>query len=465
VKQDASGLRPQDRRQKSIVCPTNMIAAGQRVGVAVSGGADSVCLLHVLAGQGLAARVLHVNHRLRGAESDADAEFVIALAERLGLACTVHDAPVASGGDNLEQAARNLRLAFFRHVIARGDVDRVALGHTRSDQAETVLFRFLRGSGTAGLAAIRPVTSDGLIRPLIEIDREDVRSWLRERGIPWREDSSNASLDFARNRIRHQLLPQLARDWNPAILETLAQTADWAQAEELYWQAEIDRLAAEYLDTSPGDGSVLLRNEALKILPLAPARRLVRRAIELAKGDLRAIDFQHVQGVLALAAGPEGGRTQAPGLDIWRSFDWIRFAATGVFAPYRLFTPVPGIFRLPGTDMKLSLELIDKSETFATGDSVYNSGVDCLDWCRLSGDLELRNWQPGDRYQPLGSSSEAKVADLFQQARIPSWERERWPVLTDGSGIVWARQFGSAAGCAADRDSNMVLRVREVTAR
>jgi tRNA(Ile)-lysidine synthase len=151
-----------------------MFRRGQTVGVAVSGGADSVCLLHALAE--LAPRwdirlhALHLNHRLRGDESEQDAEFVRGLATRLGLPVTVQEADVGASSDNLEQAARDARRAFFHQTIAQGTVDRVAVGHTRDDQAETVLFRFLRGSGTAGLAGIRPVTTEGLVRP----DRKSV---------------------------------------------------------------------------------------------------------------------------------------------------------------------------------------------------------------------------------------------------------------------------------------------------
>ncbi len=238
---------------------------------------------------------------------------------------------------------------------------RVALGHTRSDQAETVLFRFLRGSGTAGLAGIRPVTSRGLVRPLIEIERSQVAQFLLERGLAWREDSSNATLQFARNRIRHQLLPQLAAEWNPAIGQTLANTADWALAEEAYWEAEIDRLAAEHFTESPG--AVCVRADALAALPLAVSRRLVRRAMERVKSNLRGIDFGHITAVLELAsAGAGSGRVQAPELDICRSFDWLRFALRQDPTPdsggYQLAAPVPGILPrawyrsgdFPGTD-------------------------------------------------------------------------------------------------------------------
>jgi len=448
-----------------------MLAPGQKVGVAVSGGADSVCLLHVLLE--LASRwdlelaVLHFNHRLRGVESQEDAEFVGRLAEESGLPFHLREADLPAAG-NLEQAARVARLAFFREMIESRVVDRVAVGHTRFDQAETVLFRFLRGSGTAGLAGIRAVTIEGVVRPLLEVGRDEVEQFLRERGIPWREDSTNASPQFARNRIRHSLLPQLASQWNPRIRETLADTADWAQAEEAYWAVEIDRLAAGRL--LEREGAILVKVEWLADLPLAARRRLVRRAIERAKGDTRGVDFHHVAAILAMAAASKGcGRLQVPGLDVLRSFEWLRLSLPGTDAAakrnlrahYGVPATVPGIVRVPGTEIAICLELIEKPETSQPPDCVYNNDMGHFHWPSPSGSLELRNWRPGDQYQPVGSTRKEKIKTLFQQARIPLWERGQWPVLIDGASIVWARRFGAASGFAAHAGTKVILRVRE----
>jgi len=397
------------------------------------------------------------------------------MAERLGIPITVRawerkrpptetGGAAETGGGNLEEAAREARLAFFAEEIAGGAVDRVALGHTRSDQAETVLFRFLRGAGTAGLAGIRPVTAGGVVRPLLGVDRAEVEAFLRERGIPWREDSTNASRRFARNRIRHDLLPKLALDWNPAIGGTLANTAEWALAEEEYWEAELDRLAAGRMRQA-GD-AVIMDAEALRGLPLAAARRLVRRAMERVKGDLRGIDFEHVSAVVRLAAASEGhGRLQAAGLDIFRSFDWLRFGHPGEATlenrNYRFAATVPGRFEIPGPDGVILLELVEKSKDSVAADCVYNEGAGWIDWERVSGELELRNWRPGDQYQPAGFSAEKKIKTLFQEARIPLWERRHWPVLTERSNILWARRFGPAARWAADSDTRIALAIRD----
>ncbi|PWU05225.1 MAG: tRNA lysidine(34) synthetase TilS [Terriglobia bacterium] len=442
---------------------------GQRVGVAVSGGADSVCLLHVLRELAprwdLRLRVLHLNHRLRGRESDEDAEFVRRLAGSFGMTCIVREAEVAKVPGNLEEAAREARLAFFQEAMDDGEVNRVAVGHTRSDQAETVLFRFLRGAGTGGLAGIRPVTKTGIVRPLISVDRAAVEQFLNERGIPWREDSTNRHLQFARNRIRHELLPCLEREWNPAMVRTLAQTADWALAEEAYWEAEIDRLAAEHL-TREG-GAVLLRTGSLARLPLAAARRLVRRAMEQVRGDLRAIDFAHIQAVLEMASTTEGhGRLQAPDLDVMRSFDWLRFGKVELnrleTRNYHSPVAVPGVTPIPASSAALSLELVEKSNPSEKCECVYNGEMVCVDWERLSGSLNLRNWRPGDQYQPAGSTGEQKIKTLFQEFRIPLWERRHWPVLLDGNSIVWSRRFGPAARFTVGPETRKILTIREI---
>ncbi len=457
-------LREISQRVAATIRHYEMLARGQRVGVAVSGGADSVCLLQVLLelapSLDLTLTVLHLDHQLRGEESRADARFVRDLAARLGLPILERQATLPARG-NLEAAARTARLAFFREAIESGAVERVAVGHTRSDQAETVLFRLLRGSGTAGLAGIRPVTSTGIVRPLLQVDRDEVEAFLRERSIPWRDDSSNASRQFARNRIRRELLPQLAREWNPGIAANLARTADWAQAEESYWRQELDRLEPGCLRLE--GGAVLLSVPALGRLPLAAARRLVRRAMERARGGLLGIDFRHVDKALELARREAGdGRVEAPGLDICRSFEWVRFAKNAEPAAYRIPAAVPGVFPIPRCGCAISLELLEKSETFSPTQSVYNGEMGCVDWGRLSGSLEFRNWSPGDRYQPIGRSGVKKVKTLFQLARIPSWERSHWPVLVDGDSIVWTRRFGPAVEFAAGAETRTILRVREI---
>jgi tRNA(Ile)-lysidine synthase len=341
----------------------------------------------------------------------------------------------------------------------------VALGHTRNDQAETVLFRLLRGAAGAGLAGILPVTAECLVRPLLDVTRTQVEAFLRERGQTWREDSTNRSPQFARNRIRHELLPQLEREWNPGIMEALAHTAEWARAEEFFWREQIDRLAAAHF-TRAGD-TVLVEAGRLAALPDAVARRLVRRAIELVKGDVLGIGFEHIAAMLTLARLPDGSaRFQAGGIDAYRSFDWLRFspiaAAGDADRWFGLPLQVPGVTRVPAAQLAIHTELVEKSETIRLEEYVYNGReMGCLDWDRVSGPLELRNWRPGDRLQPAGHAGTRKIKELFQRDRIPLWERRNWPVVTDGEAVVWTRRFGPAASYQASSASRVILRLQE----
>ncbi len=259
----------------------------------------------------------------------------------------------------------------------------------------------------------------------------------------------------------------LAREWNPAIAETLAHTADWALAEEAYWESEVARLAGRHLTVKMP--AVFFRTDELAALPEAGARRLVRRAIEMVKGGLRGIDFAHVAAVLALASRQEGdGRLQVPGVDIYRSFEWMRLAPPGIDGlenrNFRYPAPVPGSLPLPGGGAAVRFELIENKSLTETQESGYNGSMGCLDWDRISGALELRNWRPGDQYRPVGHAGGERIKFLFQQARIPLWERRGWPVITSGNEIVWARRFGPAADLAATPQSRVLLKIQETPA-
>jgi len=209
---------------------------------------------------------------------------------------------------------------------------------------------------------------------------------------------------------------------------------------------------------------VLVRADVVANLPSAVARRLVRHAIGCVRGDLRRIDFGHVGAILELARGREGrGRVVLPDLEVTRSFDWLRFGKQGGgVADYRIPAAIPATLRVHGTGVRISLELIEKPETSTLADCVYNDEVGCLNWGSLSGSLELRSWQAGDRYQPAGSVREEKIKTLFQRARIPLWERRSWPMLVDGASIVWVRRFGPAAGFVASAGTGAILAVREI---
>jgi tRNA(Ile)-lysidine synthase len=453
-----------------------MLESGQRVGVAVSGGADSVFLLHALRELArhldslwnLQLSVIHIEHGIRGPASVGDAEFVAHLAAALGLPLHIRYADVPAIDGNLEQAARNVRQAFYAELIASRAVDRVATGHTRTDQAETVLYRILRGAGLAGLSGVLPVTGQGLVRPLLEIDRAEIEAWLRERGIAWREDLTNQDRTFARNRLRHEILPLLRDGFNPQLDQALANLATLARDEENYWDAEL----ARHLQPATSHHPLVLPVSQLTEAPPALARRLVRRAVEIVKGNLRGIDFAHVERVIEMAGSREGhGRLQAPGLDICRSFDWIRIALAGPAVPgaagFSVPLHIPGSVELPGSRARIVLQVLEKDPcTEPCAGVPCAKVVDELDWRRFyrgegAPSLELRNWRPGDQYRRVGQVKPEKVKFFFQEARVPLWERPDWPIITCHGKIVWARRFGAAAEFATGPQTRSVLQVAE----
>ena len=445
----------------------NMFPEGAPIGIAVSGGADSVFLLHAMcelaASSALKLSVVHIDHGIRGAASVEDAEFVRQLATDFQLPFHLQRANVLAVGDNQEQAARNARLGFYRALLNAGTVDRIATGHSRTDQAETVLYRMVRGAGLAGLAGIIPVTNEGIVRPLLEIGRPEIEAWLRERGIAWREDATNQDRAYARNRLRHEILPALREGFNPRVDEALANLAELAQDEEKYWASILEPIA--------GDPPILQTARLNSVAP-ALARRLIRRAIEQAKGDLRQIEFDHIERILDMARSKDGhDRVQLPGLDVVRSFGWIRLAPphaakSAVAAGFALPVNAPGSVELPGSTARITLQVLEK----AASREPYATVVNELDWQRLQThrgalpSLELRNWRPGDQYRRVGQSKDEKLKLLFQQARIPLWERRDWPIITCKGEILWTRRFGAAAEYAAGPDTRLVLQVQESVA-
>lgn len=446
-----------------------MLRFGRRIGVAVSGGADSVCLLHVLASLapelGLQLRVLHVNHGLRGDESEGDARFVEELAASLGLeafAAGLDPAKLRKG--NLEQNARRERLRLFARWRVELGLDAIALGHTRTDQAETVLLRLIRGSGPAGLVGIQPVTQDARIRPMIDVSAHAVRSWLSARGFVWREDSSNRSEEMARNRVRSKIMPALAAE-NPQVEAALARLAELAWEDEQYWAplVEASLESARVCEET----SIILDLKAVMRLEQALARRVLRAAAARARGGAEGLDLDHYEALYRLASARRDGLVTLAGLTAMRSFDQLRIARGDQGARQDIEVNIPGLgeYGESGVAVRLSAfrrssEEIRQSQEFSPG-CRYNGGRDWLDGDRIAFPLVLRVWRAGDRYQPFGARREYSLHELFQRERVPRWERGCWPVIVSGERIVWSRRFGAADWAAAAPGSANLIEVRE----
>jgi len=446
-------------RQPAATLPldTSLLKPGMRLAVGLSGGADSVALLCALAARsrelGLVLHAAHLHHGLRGEEADADLEFCRNLAARLQI--PFHEARVDTAAEaranpvtgkpaeSIEEAARRLRYAWFQQLLSKSPphaeaqyavVDALATAHTLDDQAETVLAKFLRGAWTEGLSGIHPRLESAerlILRPLLATTRAEVEAYLHAIGQPWREDSSNRHLSFTRNRIRHQLLPQLEQ-WNPQLRIHLANMATLARDEEAWWAAELDRLAPQLiLRGRPvrGGGRASSQGVALdctRLAALAPAlqRRLLRRAA----AELGAEpDFAATDALLNLALhGHAGQRLElAQSLLAERTPRELRLSTCLESLPeskgvQALQTPVPGQVDAPAFGLSLKVELTGSQPFAATGAVAI-----------------LRNWRPGDRVRLRYTSGPRKVKEVLEHLRVTGSARALWPVLELGGRLIW----------------------------
>ena len=445
----------------------SMLPGGSRVGVAVSGGADSVALLHALCrlsdARGWSLRVLHFNHLLRGAESDADCSFVAELSASLGLECSCGSADVraAARGANLEQTARQLRYQFFSGMRDLHKLDAVATGHTSSDQAETVLMRLLRGASPDSLAGIRPVNDGWIIRPLLDLTREGVREWLRSEGILWREDSSNSENCYDRNRLRNEVLPLLRKQWNPRVEGALARLAGVAARDEEFWHSAVEAVWMEAAALHRY-GLVLDVERLRSKHPALQSRMLKRACAEVAGESLQAshprITHDHMDGLLGLVAQREGdGRLSLPGFGAWRSFSQILLhkRVTEISRPDAVVLTAPGVASLDSRGPRIRAV---RAEICA---DAYNESSNWLEGSLAPGPFLLRPWRAGDHCGPPGKRGECSLHRLLQVQKIPAWDRLGWPVLEWQDQVVWARGLGVAAGWRAGSGSAYPIEIVE----
>jgi tRNA(Ile)-lysidine synthase len=418
-----------------------MLAGGETVLVAVSGGADSVALLHGLVALAprwrLGLHVLHVDHGLRP-DSARDAEFVHGLGARLGVPVEVATVAVAPR-DSLEAAARQARYAALEACADRVGAGRIAVGHTADDQAETVLMRLLEGTGVRGLAGIPPVRGR-VIRPLLECRRAALEAELRRAGLDWVEDPSNRDPKFLRNRVRHELLPFLAGSYNPEIADALARVA--ALARETV--SALDRVAAAALErlAVPGDEAVTLPLAELRALPRPVAAEVLRQAAARlgSKAPVRAWAHRGLRRVLAEPAPRRPFRLGGVALEV--SGPRVRLGRGAPPGLGERTLAVPGRLELPEIGRVLEATLAG-TERYAIPDEGNRAAFDADE---LPETLVVRARRPGDRLEPFGGGART-LKDLLIDAKVPRWERGRVPVIEAAGQILWVA--GVRRGAAA----------------
>jgi len=490
-----------ERRVIETIRRARMLEPGDRVGVAVSAGADSVALLRLLENIrdeiGITLLVAHFDHRLRGEESDADASFTRDLAKAHGLDFILdREDAAASAAEkkwNLEDAARRLRYGFFDRVVRGGRATRIAVAHTADDQAETVLAHLLRGTGPTGLAGIYPVVG-AVVRPLLGERREALREYLRELGQTWREDSSNRDVRRLRARIRSQLVPLLERDFAPHATDHLAGLADLAREDEAFWMALVADRFRGLVHRDEGTVHIRIRDllAPMQLLPdaggeapqyggtlqslRALTERLVRRLYQEARQSRQGLTAAHVAQVIRLAEESSSGhRVELPGGVIAeRVFDELvlsrarrksrsskRGGTSDCHATYQHVVTLPDrgatSVAVPELKRRFCLKVID----WPIRERDTKSEDSTLDADRLSPPLVLRNWRPGDAYRARGRRQVQKLKRMFLAQRVPICDRASWPVLESAGRVAWVRGMPPVDDFCARDDTRVGVVVEE----
>lgn len=522
--QQADGLRSGSRQTKvrksevlqrrllRAIAEARLLRVGERVGVAVSGGADSVALLFLLAelrGElGLSLGVLHFHHGLRGRAADADEKFVARLAARLGLPFYFGRADVPKmarrGKWNVEDAARRARYAFFARCADEHRLDAVAVAHTADDQAETVLGHILRGSGITGLGGIHPRVGK-MVRPLLGVRRHELRTYLLSRREKWREDATNRDESRTRARIRGKLMPFLERNFQARAVEHLAELARLARADERLLEEVVEkrfatavkvlpegvRIGAAELLGGDGPGGKYAAGPAEEALSRRLVRRIVRSLKERrgspregmgatglrgnsgASDEIRRTDRvtgsevggerarggeltgDHVEKILTLArCGRAGATLPLPGgIEVRRYADGLLFHAAGKGAAAAIsfeykLTPEKSLRDIAVPELGCVFRF--RVIDWARERADTKSSGEVLDATRLRYPLRLRNWRFGDRFHAQGHSRPHKLKRLFSEKGVDRWRRDGWPVLVSGERLAWSREFGAAAEFAAN---------------
>ncbi len=424
-----------------------------RVAIALSGGPDSVALAHLLGAldrrrELRLAGFAHFNHQIRPS-ADADERFCAAMAANFGQPFDVEREDVAARArrdrQSIEVAAHHARHAFFARAGERLGADVMALGHTRDDQAETVLLRLLGGSGSRGRAGMYP-RRGMLVRPLLDCRRAELRRWLDDQHIAWVDDESNRDVAIPRNRVRLELLPLLERRFNPSVVDVLADEAELARG-EWAWMVE----CADLLLTRAavrGTQEWRLDVDVLAVAPRALCRVALWRAMSEASGG-RRVAFAHVNDALSLLEAADGARLDVPGHRLERAGRQLVLRSrppgttgrmAGTPAPrfeYRL--PVPGEVALPEAGCIVSAAPPAPAPPGVPGDA--SVALVRGDLCRAP--LAVRNRRPGDRFRPAGLGGRKKLQDYFVDRKIPRRERDRVPLVVDADGrIVWVAGYG-----------------------
>lgn len=429
------------KRVSETIARYRMTEQGDLLVVAVSGGPDSMCLLDTLNqlsdDLGIRLVVAHYDHGLREMEDEEETRLVREIAASLDLPFETEKADCLDKDESsVEERARDARYGFLERVLKRHQAQKIATGHNLDDQAETVLMRLLRGSGPPGLAGIPPVRENRIIRPLVEIRREDIVSYLKVRGLPYAIDSSNTDTRYLRNRIRLELLP-LMQEYQPQLVEHLGRLSVILRGEDSYMEEQaagwIGRRAEELMD---GDVAVPLK--AFASLPCPLRNRIARQLVRKVGNGLRRIDNDHIRAIESLvnSSSPHAGIDLPDGLSVRRVYERMLFSSGNEqgAGEFSYLLEGPGTLLMEDINRSVLAEVLD---AFSDMNMNVSRWTAFLDAAKIQYPLVIRNFRPGDRFIPLGMKGHKKIKDFFIDLKVPSEKRSSIPIIISQDLPVW----------------------------
>lgn len=441
-----------------------MAKPGETILVAVSGGADSIALLHIL--NNLRARlkinlaVAHLNHCIRGAESDEDQQFVEEVSKSLGILIKIGVADVLAISKKekigLEEAARRARYDFLNKTADELGTEHIAVAHTADDQAETVLMNIIRGCGIDGLRGMVPVRGK-IIRPLLEVSRNDIIAYLTEEKLRWREDKTNKDVDYTRNRVRHELIPIIEKELNPRFKENILALSKIAAEEADYiFNQSLEMLRECVINESIQ--RIEIDAERLRDIPRALARRCLRIAIERVRGNLTDIETSHIEDVLNALNDRREFHSTMPGAKVHID---VKNGKTSIYSEieiekfdFEIELQVPGITHIPEIKCKIECDMIENRQKSASFDEVV------LDADRILGKLKVRTWRYGDKIDPVGLTGTKKLQDIFTDKKVTKEERYRKLIVVDDEKILWVASTALSRTVYPTENTKRLIKLR-----
>lgn len=451
------------KKIESVIEEFNMFPQESKVVVGISGGPDSTVLLHTLSllkeKYKIEIWAAYLDHCIRE-DQTKEKEWVRELSRELNISLLSDsiDVPLLAEKKSLslEFAARKARYNFLEHIANRVGATRIAVGHTASDQAETILMRLIRGSGIDGLSGI-PFVRGKIIRPLIKIFRWEIEDYCKRHNLTPVEDSSNRDLSFFRNSIRFDLIPFLQDHYNPRVVETLSNTADILQVDKDFLERITFRAQKKVIEKKT-DRRIVLDVQKLSELHLAIRRRVIRYTIEELKGDLEGVEYTHVNKALNLGEN-EGAKTvDLPGnLKVHRQYDRLIIEKDKEStSPFSKSLKIPGRTKLPEINMAFEAKLTSKRpRSFPT--DPYQA---YLDFDRISHPLIVRPRKEGDRFKPLGMQGGKKLKDFFIDSKVPRRRRDNVPILVSGNDILWVVGYRIDDRFKVKKDTQKILKIK-----